>query len=268
MLQVKALPVWNRMGRISLGEMDSIRLMNRIDTKFVTSLDKLVTILEDAATEGYRACEISGEVITSYYSVYYDTPSLEMYTRHETGRAVRQKIRVRTYLISGDTYLEVKNKNNRGRTRKKRTPLPESEQMDFSSDAPVSTWLEQHAWYKASQIRPTCTTEFDRITLVNKAKTERLTIDTHLHFHNFTTELNANLDDAVIIELKQDGREFSQMKEILRRHGIHPFSVSKYCVGVALTDSSARSGRLKHKIHGIQKRIQGQITRYSDESII
>lgn len=259
---LSTLPVWRTMGRISLDEMDSIRLMNRIDTKFVTSVGKLVEILREAAIQGYRACEIEGQVITRYYSVYYDTPELRMYTAHETGRKVRQKIRVRTYLISGDTYLEVKNKNNHGRTKKKRIALPEDERMDFSADTAASEWLQGHSWYTATEIRPTCTTEFNRITLVNGAKTERLTIDFDLHFHNFTTRLNADLGDAVIIELKQDGRAASQMKEILRSRGIRPYSASKYCLGVALTDPGVRSGRLKGKIHHISKQIQRQITRY------
>ena len=102
------LPVWKKMGVISLDEMDSIKLMNRIDTKFVTDESTLLKVLDSAAAQGYRVCMIEGLPVTAYYSVYYDTPDLFMYTAHETGRKTRQKVRVRTYLISGDTYLEVK----------------------------------------------------------------------------------------------------------------------------------------------------------------
>lgn len=258
------LPVWKRMGTISLDEMDSIRLMNRIDTKYVTSESSLLCVLESAADRGYRVCSIEGQPVTAYYSVYYDTPDLRMYTAHETGRKTRQKIRVRTYLISGDTYLEVKRKQNNGRTKKKRIPLPLAERMDFSSDAAAAQFLAEKSWFRVDGITPECTTEFDRITLVNAAGTERLTIDTHLHFHNFRSGRDANLGDAVIIELKQDGRADSQMKGILLEHRIHPYRISKYCMGVMLTDPTARANRFKEKLRYVEKIINDKIDRYED----
>lgn len=256
------LPVWKRMGVISLDEMDSIKLMNRIDTKFVTNGSTLLSVLDSAADRGYRVCTIGGQPVTAYYSVYYDTPELFMYTAHETGRKTRQKVRVRTYLISGDTYLEVKRKQNNGRTKKKRIPIPVEERMDFSGDLKAAEFLAEKSWFTASDIIPECTTEFDRITLVNAAKTERLTIDLNLRFHNFSSGLDANLKDAVIIELKQDGRAESQMKEILLEHRIHPFRISKYCMGVMLTDPRARSNRFKEKLRMVEKIINDKIDRY------
>lgn len=41
-----------------------------------------------------------------------------MYRMHHCGKKVREKIRVRTYLDTNDTFLEIKNKNNHGRTKK------------------------------------------------------------------------------------------------------------------------------------------------------
>ena len=260
------LPVWKKMGVISLDEMDSIKLMNRIDTKFVTDESTLLKVLDSAAAQGYRVCMIEGLPVTAYYSVYYDTPDLFMYTAHETGRKTRQKVRVRTYLISGDTYLEVKRKQNNGRTKKKRIPLPIEERMDFSRDAAAVQFLSEKSWFKADGIFPECTTEFDRITLVNEAKTERLTIDLHLRFHNFSSGRDSNLKDAVIIELKQDGREESQMKGILLEHRIHPFRISKYCMGVMLTDPRARSNRFKEKLRMVEKIINDKIDRYEINS--
>lgn len=260
------LPVWKRMGTISLDEMDSIKLMNRVDTKFVTDGDALVRVLDSAADQGYRVCLIEKHPVTAYYSVYYDTPDLFMYTAHETGRKTRQKVRVRTYLISGDTYLEIKRKQNNGRTKKKRIPLPLEERMDFAGDLTAAAFLEEKSWFKAADIAPECTTEFDRITLVNAAKTERLTIDTNLRFHNFRSGRDASLKNAVIIELKQDGRMPSQMKGILLEHRIHPLRISKYCMGVMLTDPQARSNRFKEKLRMVEKIINDKIDRYESNS--
>ena len=46
-IDLESLPVWERIRPISLKEMDGVKLMNRIDTKFVTSESVLVDILDD-----------------------------------------------------------------------------------------------------------------------------------------------------------------------------------------------------------------------------
>ena len=100
---------------VSLEEMSGIRLMNRTDTKFVTSLDKLSLILQFAVTD-YRVQEVEGTRNIAYRTVYLDTSGRDMYMAHQNGHRVREKIRVRTYVSSGLTFLEVKNKDNKGRT--------------------------------------------------------------------------------------------------------------------------------------------------------
>ena len=97
------------------------------------------------------------------------------------------------------------------------------------------------------------------ITLVNPALTERLTIDTELCFTNFRTGRETDLQDAVIIELKQDGRARSQMKGILLDHRIKPVRVSKYCIAETLTDPCVKSGRFKVKVRTIEKTIGNKL---------
>lgn len=259
-MQQQVNDILGRMAPISLGEMDSIKLMNRIDTKFVTSGAVLRLVLEDAAGYGYRVCEIEGQRITGYKSLYYDTPDLFMYTAHQNGRKTRQKVRTRTYLVSGQTFLEIKRKNNRGRTKKKRIGIPEEDFGHFGTNPEAAAFLKEKSWFSAEQLEPRCTTEFDRITLVNPEKTERLTIDTCLHFHNYATGREGSLADAVIIELKQDGRHPSPMKRILARHRVKPYRVSKYTIGTVLTDPGAKDNRFKEKIRYIEKTINKKIT--------
>jgi hypothetical protein len=104
---------------ISLAEMKDIKLMNRIDKKYLATIEQLQQLLVLAQGK-YMVQQIEGKRYNRYHTIYLDTPDEEMYTMHHNGRLVRQKIRVRTYLDSGDTFLEVKNKNNHGRTKKKR----------------------------------------------------------------------------------------------------------------------------------------------------
>ena len=244
---------------ITLEEMDSIKLMNRIDSKYLTNEATLVQVLEDAVRAGYRALETEGTQISPYNSIYFDTPGLKTFTDHRNKHLRRQKVRTRVYVNSGKTFLEIKRKNNKGRTKKKRMEIPFSEMEDFSKDQEAVAYLAGHSEFTVDQLSPVLSTAFDRITLVNPSKTERITIDRHLEFNNFRSGKKASLLDTVIIEIKQDGRAASQMKGILLDNRVKPAKVSKYCVAVTLTDSTARSGRFKEKVRMIEKTINQKI---------
>ena len=74
-----------------------------------------------------------------------------------------------------------------------------------------------------------------------------------VRFRNFRTGMEAGLGNAVIIELKQDGRAGSRMREILLRHRILPCRISKYCAGITMTTPGIRAGRFKEKVRLIEK---------------
>jgi len=245
---------------ISLGEMDAVKLMNRVDTKYLTDNRTLLTVLRDAAAAGYRVLVADGARISPYDSIYFDTDGLRMFTDHRNQKLHRQKVRTRAYVLSGQAFLEIKRKNNRGRTKKKRTGIPLDELPDFRADQAACRYLGDWSDFRAEEISPTLETSFDRITLVNPALTERITIDTDLRFKNFRTGLETALGDAVIIELKQDGRAASPMKGILLDHRVKVARLSKYCIAVTLTDPSARAGRFREKVRLIEKTIHKPIT--------
>ena len=90
---------------ITLAEMKDIRLMNRIDKKYLATISQLEQLLVMAQGK-YMVQEIEGKRYSRYHTIYLDTPDEEMYTIHHNGRLVRQKVRIRTYLDSGDTFLE------------------------------------------------------------------------------------------------------------------------------------------------------------------
>ena len=244
---------------VTLEEMESVKLMNRVDTKYLTDEKTLLGVLRDAAAAGYRVLVADGARISPYDSVYFDTEGLRMFSDHHNKRLRRQKVRTRAYVNSGDAFLEIKRKNNRGRTKKKRTPIPIGELPDFRADEAACRYLAGHSDFEAGQLLPTLETLFKRITLVNPGMTERVTIDTRLCFKNFRTGFETSLLDAVIIELKQDGHAASQMKGILLDHRVKPARISKYCIAVTLTDPSARAGRFKEKVRLIEKTIQHKI---------
>jgi hypothetical protein len=43
------------------------------------------------------------------------------------------------------------------------------------------------------------------------------------------------------------------MRQILLRHRVFPYRISKYCVAVTLTDPQARPGRFIEKVRHIEK---------------
>lgn len=244
--------IWDKMPHISLDEMKSVKLMNRTDTKFVAPRCVLAQILKRAAQMEYMVQYTTG-VLNNYSTIYYDTPELEMYTMHHNRKLCRQKVRSRTYIESKISFLEIKNKNNRGRTKKIRISVSDTDTTLIGENFEAVKFIEKNTKYTFSNLRPSLTTEFSRITLVNKEKTERITIDLNVNFHNFIHDNDDNLNDIIIIELKQDGRYVSTMRQILRELRIMPFKISKYCVGTALTNPDVKSNRFKKKIILLKK---------------
>ena len=248
---------------ISLQEMESVKLMNRIDTKFAVPIGVLPAILQKAQSD-YFAQEIDGKRIATYDTIYYDTETLDMYVRHHDRQLVRQKIRVRQYVDSDLTFLEIKRKNNKGRTKKKRITVPGfaltpdirsflKKKDGTKKEVTIKEFIADKSRYTWEEITPALRTAFQRITLVNKQKTERLTIDLNLSWDNLRNNNSFTFPHLVIIELKRDGNVPSPMTHIMLSERIHPFKISKYCIGTALTSPDIKRNRFKKKIRLIEK---------------
>jgi len=247
---------------ITLDEMSGIKLMNRTDTKFVTTVDRLKLLLTLARND-YRAQEIDGKRMASYYTAYFDTPDTNMYIIHQNGHTGRQKLRIRSYVDSGLNFLEVKTKNNHGRTRKKRVDMvgfdpthPDHDIRFLGQDEQFKSYdqfLHKHLRYDPTILTEHLENHFERITLVNKAKTERLTIDTNLCFHNLKTGKDADLTGLVIIELKRDGLQHSPILGMLRDLRIKPSGFSKYCMGSALTNPGLKRNNFKERLRLVER---------------
>ncbi len=215
---------------ITLEEMKSVKLMNRTDTKFVTNTSKLYQLLK-MAQQDYYVQVIDGERNLDYDTTYFDTTAFDMYNMHQSGHLNRQKIRFRTYCINHLQFMEVKTKNNHGRTKKKRIEVSD---MDLN-DEEKRQFLHKHLRYDVEKLQPVLSNHFSRVTLVNKGMTERLTIDTGLIFHNVLNGSDKDMGQLVVIELKRDGLVYSPVLQMLRQLRIQPHGFSKYCMGSALT---------------------------------
>ncbi len=259
--------VLERFSPIGLDGMGKVRLMNRVDTKYVTTEDSLAEFLR-LAVPHFRVVEIDGCRNMPYSTCYYDTSDCSMYYEHERGRAARQKIRMRVYENAGTGFLEIKRKDNRGRTDKRRVGIPAGivstrasagetvlgEVVAFpDSLAFWSDFIAAKSNYSAGDLFPRIRNHFRRITLVDKSMTERLTIDTGLQSLNLVTGRSCSLDGLAIIELKRDGSLHSDTAAMLHALHIHPSGFSKYCIGMAMTDPMLRQNNLKSRILTVRR---------------
>lgn len=240
---------------ITLEQMSSIRLMNRTDTKFVTSKEKLVRLLQMVQGK-YFAQSIEGNKTANYLTTYWDTDDHLFYLEHHNKRSPRQKVRVRTYLDSDITFFEVKTKNNHGRTKKKRIEVPS---QDLNDNEENETFLQKLVHKGMRNLHPTVQNQFHRITLVNYGKTERLTIDFDVQFRNFETGQTATVGPLVIIELKRDGNVFSPILPLLRQLRIKPSGFSKYCIGSCITNAQLKRNLFKPRLVKLGKLAHTQL---------
>lgn len=227
--------------------MEGVKLMNRIDTKYVFEI-RLLPLVLDTLRKYYKVVEVEGKRICKYETQYFDTTNFELYCLHHAGKLNRYKIRHRNYRDTGTGFLEIKFKNNKGRTIKTRTKCKESpaewtsEQFKFLSD---------NQPYAPARLKPSLRIDYKRITLVSKASKERVTIDVELSFK--TADANKGFERIAIAEVKQDSRASSAFVSAMKEHRIREGSISKYCMGIAETISAVKKNNFKQKLRNITK---------------
>lgn len=238
---------------IGLDEMKAVRLMNRVDRKYMApaaELERLLCMVGGA----YYAQHTGGSPLAPYRTLYFDTDDLRMYTQHHNRKLGRQKLRVRTYRSTATTFFEIKNKDNKGKTRKVRIAVPPEEFDRVLEVDEVRRFVEGSTPWQASALHACLENRFERITLVDRGMTERVTIDRGLAFLNRATGLGAEARGLMVIEVKHEaGAPPSEVERALHALHIRPRRMSKYCVGTAMTDPSAKSNRFKQKLMYIKK---------------
>lgn len=236
---------------IRLEEMDQVKLMNRIDTKYWFHIKRLNDLLERIKAE-YYILHIDENCVQLYTTTYYDTFESDMFIQHHNGKLSRYKVRRRNYILSGISFLEVKFKNNKRKTIKKRIP---AEYGNTAFSDKEKKFLSGLIPYDSTCLYTTVGNEFRRITLVNKNFKERCTIDFELSFK--TDNKNIELNDLVIMEIKTDGRwSASPLALALRDARLKNSGFSKYCIGCAVTNPKLKRNNFKRKIRRIEKIIQ------------
>jgi hypothetical protein len=249
-------------GTISLEGLNyKAAMLERLDNKYIVPAARLLPALE-RFLDLFDVLEIDGKCAFTYATNYFDDVRTSSYYDHHQGRRQRCKVRIRNYVDADSSFLEVKLKDTRNVTVKKRLkldrPAPElcSRSMAFI-DASHSELYDRPLMRRLSLV---IGMEYERVTLVAKEGGERMTIDTRLAFRAANAERNA-AQDMFILETKST-RGNGIADKILRAEHIHPTKqCSKYCVGMAALGLVGKHNRFLPALRRLDILSQPLITR-------
>jgi VTC domain len=233
---------WQQFQAISLDDLNyGSAMLTRLDNKYLVHHQVLQAALQDFAKH-FDILEINKNRLFTYESCYFDDANLRCYFDHHQGRRQRIKIRTRKYVESDLCFVEIKLKNSRGITIKKRLAYPVNQFGELNSTA-LAYIDEQHFELYgrgfSNVLQPTLRMSYERATLVAKQGGERVTIDRQIRF-NHESQTYATNDDIVVIETKsKNGNGIADA--LLRKLHQHPSNkCSKYCVGMCITQQVNR----------------------------
>jgi VTC domain len=236
------------MSTVSLAELDSVALLNRIDNKYVLNKQQLELILP-VIQQNYRVLLIGNDNIFTYENNYFDTKDLQFYYDHHNGYTNRMKVRSRKYLETNTSFFEIKKKENIDRTSKTREKI---DQLISIIDENKKEAVQQLSRKPIADLSVILNNKFNRITFVNKELSERMTLDFNIHFSD---EFNQKqFSDLYVLEIKQsksNGR--SIMTELLKKNNIREQSFSKYIFGVIALKENIRMNNFLPLIKKINK---------------
>ncbi len=113
----------SRFGTISLDGLNAkAAMLERLDNKYIVPADRLLPAFARFAAL-FDVLEIDGKRAFTYATDYFDDDAAQAYHDHHQGRRKRCKVRIRHYVDAGFSYLEVKLKDLRDATVKKRLRL-------------------------------------------------------------------------------------------------------------------------------------------------
>ncbi len=235
---------------LSLDEVNKASLMRRKDKKYLFGVQQL-SLLLDLVRDDYRVLDIDGHRAQHYHTCYFDTDKVEMYHKHHRGIANRHKIRIRRYGASDLHFLEVKRKNAKGVTNKKRV---RTDGMDHALLLKEEKFLQSCSPYVGEGMTPTMENRFHRITLVSHSQTERVTLDYNLSFSSRLSDQELKLPGIAIAEIKYEGKLLgSSMHAALRKNRIAPNRFSKYAIGMALLHDDLKQNRFKRRVRKVHE---------------
>jgi len=214
--------------------------MNRIDSKYMFKRDDLAEILTKLQPH-YHVLRLQSKTVFRYDTLYFDTPERLFYHQHLHGKLNRIKVRARRYVDTDSQYLEVKLKDNKRRTIKKRIALDE---MSLDLCSVSNEFLNEEVTAISSMnLEPTVWVYYHRFTLVNKECPERVTFDLNMWFR--WQQQSGIYPHIVVAEAKQAYYFQSPFTTLMRDMGIREGGLSKYCLGLMTVEPDIKANLFK-----------------------
>jgi len=230
--------------------------LKRIDRKFLLTEAQFLEVLKDLSSD-FRTLEIAGKRVFQYDNVYMDTSDYLFYKQHQEEVPGRTKVRTRHYTDAGDlAFFEYKQKEN-GVTKKFRYQFPAAEHGTMTKGKKRffdGVWQSLYGT-KAPNITPAMRTAYNRLTLVSKDGSERLTIDFNISVKDLRSEIanEIKLDNLVIIESKSLSDNCKSVQTI-EAHGIaRANSCSKYSLWVVYSGLAEKWSKFQETMNKIQE---------------
>ncbi len=212
---------------------DKAAMLQRTDNKYIMDAAVLEQALPALAPD-FHILESGGLRAFRYENCYFDGPEWQSYFDHHQGRRKRAKIRMRKYVDAGLCFVEVKLKDKRGMTVKRRLPCDPAAfgSLDAAAIDHIQTaYREMYLGELPYSLSRTLDTRYSRVTLVAKRGGERMTIDGRLRF--LANGKSKQIEDrCFLVETKSANRN-GLADRIL--HGFHQHALkrcSKYCAGM------------------------------------
>ncbi|RZU63511.1 polyphosphate polymerase domain-containing protein [Zhihengliuella halotolerans] len=244
-------PAWLRtVPGVCLDELNTTAaLQSRTDRKYVLDTAeawRLIALLG----EDVRVLDISGRRSFGYHSVYFDTPDLASYHLSAHGRRHRFKVRTRTYLDTGTSFLEVKTRGRRAVTVKDRVPHgpAHADELDDAGHDYLERQLDEALGRRPDrldELAPVLASDYRRTTFLLPESASRVTLDTDLVWTDASSGGGGRafgLQDQVVLETKSAGAA-GPLDRLLWRAGIRPARISKFATGLAVLHPGLPSNR-------------------------
>lgn len=236
----------DRLPGVPLAEVEAIAdLQIRTDRKYIIDADLLDRLI-DALADDVAILDIDGRRQFTYESVYFDTPELDLYHATAYRRRRRYKVRTRTYQDSGQSMLEVKTKDGRGRTVKHRLEYDGNDHRRLTAGARAFIGDVTGRAEASDGLAPVLITGYQRSTLVHPASSTRATVDGDIVCADLTGG-RVEIERLVLETKSRQGA--SPVDRYLWRLGVRPVKFSKCCTAQAMIDPSLPSNRWHRTIH-------------------
>lgn len=218
---------------LSLEELNAkASMLDRSENKYIFSLNDLYDSSDDLLKE-FDILEIDSKKEFTYETIYFDDENNVCYEDHHQWKRLRFKARTRRYNDSNLYFFELKLKDFRNKTSKKRFNCGEENFWKMTPEAIEFIEQKYFKLYKKHfpyHLSPSIKMSYKRVTLVAKAWNERMTIDYDLTIYKNTWEIEYVVPkDFIIIETKSSNGNGIADK-IFRNHFHRSTSCSKFCL--------------------------------------